>query len=75
MLLLGRKIGETIEINGGHKAGGITIMFCKKTSTGIRLGIQADQNYHITRGELLLEKSTQPVSEDAAPRVQTEQAG
>lgn len=75
MLVLGRKLGETIVINGGYEAGGITIMFCKQTSTGVRIGIKADDRYTIKRGELLLESSTQPVSEDATPRVQTGQAG
>lgn len=73
MLLLGRKIGETIEINGGRAAGGITIVICKQTSTGIRIGIDADMTYHVKRGELSRDATTSPqsVSEEAKSRVQT----
>lgn len=73
MLVLGRKIGESIDINGGRAAGGITIVICKQTSTGIRIGIDADTQFKITRGKLRLHSTTCPqsVSEEAKSRVQT----
>lgn len=71
MLVLGRKLGETIVINGGFEAGGITIVYCKQTSTGVRIGIQADAKYTIKRGELPPEPCPQSVSEEAKSRVQT----
>jgi sRNA-binding carbon storage regulator CsrA len=75
MLLLGRKLEESIDINGGFENGGITIVVCKWTSTGVRLGIKAGPEYKILRGELRATTSPQPVSEEAKTRIRTSQAG
>jgi carbon storage regulator len=47
MLVLTRKLGETIHINGSIK---ITVL--KASSGRIRMGIDAPDEYRIVRGEL-----------------------
>jgi len=75
MLVLGRNLEESIDINGGFENGGITILVCKSTSTGVRLGIKAGPEFKILRGELRSTTCSQPVSEEATARIQTGQAG
>lgn len=47
MLVLGRKIGEKIEIDGG-----ITLTVVSFKGGGVRLGIEAPPETNIRRGEL-----------------------
>jgi carbon storage regulator CsrA len=75
MLMLGRKLEESIDINGGFENGGITILVCKFTSTGVRIGIKAGPEFKILRGELRDTSCSQSVSEEATTRIQTGQAG
>jgi sRNA-binding carbon storage regulator CsrA len=75
MLTLGRKVEETIDIDGGFENGGITIVLCQLRPKVARIGIKAGPKYKILRGELRDTTSPQSVSEEATVRIQTNQAG
>jgi carbon storage regulator len=48
MLILGRKVGDTILIGDGIR---VVVLACDRK--GVRLGIEAPDNVHILRGEIV----------------------
>jgi len=52
MLVLARKINETIEIGGGAAAGGVTVMVTRMRRGKTYLGIVAPPNIVVDRGEV-----------------------
>lgn len=75
MLTLGRKVDESIDINGGFEAGGITIVLVRVGKKDARIGIKAGSEHKILRGELRATTSPQSASEEATTRIRTGQAG
>lgn len=47
MLVLSRKVGERIDINGGAAAGGITLVVLEVRGNKVRLGFDADEEKHL----------------------------
>lgn len=66
MLVLSRKVGERIQIDGG-----IEIVVLAVEGKRVRLGIEAPQDYRISRGETVPPVPATPVSTTpvSAPRV------
>ena len=53
MLVMGRRRGECIDINGGYgKPGGVTVMVVDIEGQKVRLGITADSTMQIHRREV-----------------------